>query len=134
MTEEERRTQPPSFEDRLRAARAQRGLDTPRGTGAPPAGAAYGVAARAGVEIVSALAVGAGIGWALDRWLGTGPWLLILFFFIGSAAGLVNLFRLVQGFGHAPGYRRRDAASGPGPDGAESAKGTNRDGTMPPAA
>ena len=65
------------------------------------------LALRLGVEIVSAIIVGVGIGWYLDRWLGTAPFLLVLFFFLGSAAGVLNVFRTVSGIGLAPGYRRQ---------------------------
>ncbi len=47
---------------------------------------AAGVGFRAGVEVVSALIVGVGIGWLLDRWLGTSPWFFLVFFLIGGAA------------------------------------------------
>jgi ATP synthase protein I len=83
-----------SFEERLRQAQARRGtkpgsdgqLGLPRGN--------WGVGFRAGVEIVSALIVGIGIGWFLDRWLGTFPWLFLVFFVLGSAAGVMNVYRL----------------------------------------
>lgn len=51
----------------------------------------YGL--RIGVELVAAVLVGAGMGWMLDRWFGTGPWLLILFFMFGVAAGFRNALR-----------------------------------------
>lgn len=41
-----------------------------------------------GVEFVGAVLVSAFIGWLLDRWLGTKPWLMILFLLLGFAAGL----------------------------------------------
>ena len=56
-------------------------------------GRAMGAAMRVATELVLALIVGAAIGWFLDGWLGTRPWLLIIFFFLGFAAGLKNLFR-----------------------------------------
>ena len=35
------------------------------------------------------------IGWALDRWLGNEkPWLFILFFLLGAAAGILNVVRM----------------------------------------
>ena len=86
------------FEQRLREARVRQGLDQPpkeSGGGGLPSGA-MGLGFRAGVEVVSALAVGVVIGLLLDRWLGTGPWLLILFFAVGSAAGVLNVYRLVN--------------------------------------
>jgi ATP synthase protein I len=66
------------------------------------------MAMRIGVELVAALVVAMGAGWLLDRWLGTRPWLMIVFFFLGSAAGIMNVYRAVNGLGLAPGYRRPD--------------------------
>ncbi|WP_268893640.1 AtpZ/AtpI family protein [Roseomonas harenae] len=57
---------------------------------------------RAGVEVVSALVVGAAIGFGLDRWLGTFPWLFLVFFVVGGAAGVLNIYRL---FNPRPGAR-----------------------------
>mgnify|MGYP002152638149 CR=1 FL=1 len=45
------------------------------------------------------LTVGVGIGWFLDRWLDTTPWLLIVFLFLGIGAGLSNAFRLAKKYG-----------------------------------
>lgn len=84
-----------AFAKRLADARAKRGLDLPeRDKGALPSGT-WGVGLRAGVEVVSALIVGVVIGFALDRWLGTWPWLFLLFFVLGAAAGVVNVYRLI---------------------------------------
>lgn len=46
-----------------------------------------------GVALVAATAIGLGIGYGLDRWLGTSPWLTMLFTLFGIAAGFLNLFR-----------------------------------------
>ena len=70
----------------------------------------FGFAWRVGLELVSALVVGVAIGYLLDRWLGTKPWLLILFFVLGSAAGLLNVFRLTSGLGGTVGYRKTPEA------------------------
>lgn len=77
-----------------------------------------------GLELVSALIVGVGIGYMLDRWLGTKPWLLILFFILGSAAGLLNVFRLTSGLGGTVGYRK----TRPGESTAENGKGKEDEG------
>jgi ATP synthase protein I len=69
-------------------------------------GSAMGLAFRVGVELVAGVAVGAGIGYALDRWLGTGPWLMIVFFFLGAAGGMMNVYRAAMGQGLAVGYRK----------------------------
>lgn len=55
-----------------------------------------GAGLRVGVELVSALVVAIGIGWGLDYWLGTKPWLLALFVPIGGAAGVLNVWRLMR--------------------------------------
>jgi ATP synthase protein I len=86
----------PSFEERLRAARAKQGLD-PKPP-APNAGlptSSMGIGLRVGMELVCALAVSVGIGWSLDWWLGTRPWFLVVFIPLGGAAGLMNVWRLV---------------------------------------
>ena len=74
-----------------------------------------GMAVKIGVEMVSALIVGVGIGWALDLWLGTGPWLMVVFFFLGAAAGVLNVYRSTAGMGAGDGDGSRDDGSS-GPD------------------
>jgi len=46
-----------------------------------------------GVALVAATAIGLAIGYGLDRWLGTSPWLTLTFTLFGIVAGFVNLFR-----------------------------------------
>jgi ATP synthase protein I len=86
-----------SFESRLTAARARQGLD-PKPVDPSKAGSgssALSVGLRVGVEMVSALAVGAALGYALDRWLHTSPLLLSLFVLMGGAAGVANVWRVL---------------------------------------
>jgi ATP synthase protein I len=45
--------------------------------------------------------------------LGTTPWLLLLFFLLGSAAGMMSVFRVVGGHGLAVGYRKGETAGSP---------------------
>jgi len=105
---------PPSsedFDERLRAAQERRPGGVPgKGTGSgadePKRGSGLSLAFRIGVELVAALIVGVGIGLLLDHWLGTKPWFLLLFFVLGSAAGIVNVFRAVGGYGYAAGYSK----------------------------
>lgn len=54
-------------------------------------GMAYGL--KIGSEFVSAILVGSAIGWILDKWLGTTPFGLIVFLFLGFAAGVLNVMR-----------------------------------------
>jgi len=67
---------------------------------------ALGLAFRVGVELVSAVAIGVGIGWFLDSQLGTRPWLMLVFIFLGGAAGILNVYRMASGFGYAVGYQK----------------------------
>lgn len=89
------------FEDRLRHARDRRGMDPKPGPDVGLPTGSLGVGLRAGVEVVSALVMGVAIGWFLDRWLDTWPWFFLLFFVIGSAAGILNVYRLFTPRGNA---------------------------------
>ena len=93
-----------SFEERLRAARAKAGLDRPeqakQGSPSP-----WGLGLRAGLEVASALAGGRGLARGLGWWLSTRPLFMVAGLFLGGAAGVLNVYRLMLG--------RR----GPGPDG-----------------
>ena len=55
--------------------------------------ASLGKAFKISTELVAAVVVGTTIGFLLDNWFGTKPLLTICFFFIGVAAGILNVFR-----------------------------------------
>jgi ATP synthase protein I len=59
---------------------------------------------RVATELLAGLMIGAGIGWTIDQWLETTPWFLIIFFLLGGAAGILNLWRVVTGKGLKIGY------------------------------
>lgn len=117
---------PPSLEDldsRLKQAKGISEGDDNRSKDVSdlPQGA-MGKAFRLGVDMVAGVAIGSGIGYVLDGWLGTKPWMLIVFFFFGSAAGMLNVYRTATGQGMAVGYRRpEDIADG------KDAENGNRD-------
>ena len=46
-----------------------------------------------GVDLVVGIGVGGFLGWTMDRYLGTGPWGLIIFLLLGFAAGMINVIR-----------------------------------------
>ena len=52
-----------------------------------------GSAFKLGTELVAAVAVGTIIGFILDTLFDTKPWLIIIFFFLGAAAGMLNVIR-----------------------------------------
>ena len=53
----------------------------------------FGKAFQLSTELVSAVLVATIIGFILDNWFDTKPWLIIAFFFIGVAAGIINVIR-----------------------------------------
>ena len=55
-----------------------------------------GSAFKLGTELISAVLVGTIIGFILDTWFDTKPWLIIFFFFLGSAAGIINVIRTAK--------------------------------------
>jgi ATP synthase protein I len=59
-------------------------------------GAALGQAFRLGAELVAGVAVGGFIGWALDRWFGTAPLMMVVFLGLGAAAGIMNVVRTAK--------------------------------------
>ncbi len=58
-----------------------------------PRGKSMGMAYRLSYELLIAVLVGAYIGWLLDDWFGTKPLFLIVMFFFGMAAGIINVVR-----------------------------------------
>ena len=52
-----------------------------------------GAAFKLSTEMVAAVVVGTIIGFILDNWFGTKPWLILIFFFVGVVAGILNVVR-----------------------------------------
>ena len=52
-----------------------------------------GSAFKLGTELIAAVAVGTIIGFILDNWFDTKPWLIITFFFVGVVAGILNVIK-----------------------------------------
>lgn len=106
MTDEREKPAPlDAFDARLRKARTE--ADEKAGRTPRPQGttSGLGLALRIGVELVGALIVGGGLGLLLDYWLGTAPWLMLVFFVLGAAAGFMNVYRTAMGLGQSVGYR-----------------------------
>jgi len=49
-----------------------------------------------GIMLAACICIGALIGYYLDRWLGTEPWLMVVFFLLGAVAGFVEVFRVAN--------------------------------------
>lgn len=92
---------------RLKEAKSRQQAEKDRraGKGRRAARSGMGLGFRLAADIVAALVVGVVVGLLLDRWLGTLPLFLVLFFFMGGAAGILNAYRTVSGQGYAVGYR-----------------------------
>ena len=72
-------------------------------------GGPLGLAFRVSIEIVSAVAVGTLIGFLIDDWLGTRPWLMLLFIILGGTAGIFNVYRVASGFRYTVGHQDKHA-------------------------
>lgn len=125
---------PPSLKDlqgRLEAARSrQQGTRGAGGQGGGPvSGSGLGFGLRIAAELLAGLAIGVGLGLVLDNWLNTTPLMMVVFLFIGAAAGMLNVYRVATGRGLAVGYPKAtdgEANSGEGPP-----AGTQRAGNGP---
>ena len=84
-------TIPEDFKTRLKIAKSKikKQLDNDN----EKRGSFMGSAFKLGTELVAAVAVGTIIGFILDTLFDTKPWLMIIFFFLGAAAGILNVIR-----------------------------------------
>ena len=84
-------TTPDDFKIRLKIAKSKIKKDVL--SDSEKRGSFMGTAFKLGTELVAAVGVGTIIGFILDSWFGTKPWLIIIFFFLGAAAGMLNVVR-----------------------------------------
>ena len=76
------------LKDRLKNARKKLKVDKEN-----PQTSNIGQAFKLSTELVAAVLVGTIIGFILDNWFDTKPWLIIIFFFVGVVAGILNVIR-----------------------------------------
>jgi len=57
-----------------------------------------GALSTVGISFVLAVVIGFACGYYLDEWLGTGPWLLLVFTVFGLVAGIMNVYRTAGRF------------------------------------
>ncbi len=87
--------------ERLKRLRTATAPPPSRGPAVGRSATPLSMALRVGVEMVAGVAVGLGFGYVLDHWLGTKPFMFIVFFFLGAGAGALNTYRAIMraGFG-----------------------------------
>ena len=84
-------TTPEDFKTRLKIAKSK--IKKQDLSNNEKRGSFMGSAFKLGTELVAAVGVGTIIGFILDTWFGTKPWLIIIFFFLGAAAGMLNVIK-----------------------------------------
>lgn len=110
MTEHEKDPAFDKLENRIREARSRENLVAGRTSREPNPGLALGM--RLAIEFVAGVVVGVGIGFAIDHFLGTRPWFMVLFLLLGGAAGVMNAYRAGKGMDATVGLgaaKRRQA-------------------------
>ena len=87
---------------------------------------AMALVGRIATEMVAGIAVGGFLGWLLDTWLGTTPLMMIVLFFLGAGAGMMNIWRMASGHGLKIGYfdQQNGTAKGEAEDDGQNSKRT----------
>ena len=79
------------LKDRIETAKSSNTSNTKKNK---ESGAGFGF--KISTEIIAALVVGVGIGLIVDKYLGTKPFGLIIFFIFGALAGFLNVYRVMR--------------------------------------
>lgn len=56
-----------------------------------------------GLMFPASIGVGAAMGYLLDKWLNTAPYLLVIFTLYGAAAGFWNLYKVTKRMSNSNG-------------------------------
>jgi len=80
-----------SFKTRLEIAKNKAYMGNSKENDKPVS--SLGTAFKLSTELVAAVAVGTIIGFILDNWFDTKPWLILIFFFVGVIAGIMNVIK-----------------------------------------
>jgi len=79
------------FKTRLKIAKSK--INSKKSSKNQGSSSGMGVAFKMSTELVAAVVVGTIIGFILDNWFGTKPWLILIFFFVGVIAGIMNVVK-----------------------------------------
>lgn len=92
MTDPDDKRRLDALDDRIKAVK---GVHAPKPR-VPDHHSQAQLAWRMVIELVAGLGIGFGIGYGLDALFGTSPWLMIVFIFLGFAAGVKTMMRSAQ--------------------------------------
>lgn len=106
MTDHEKRPSLEDVEARLAVVRAQQEQKQATSARRRTSGAAQSVGFKIAAELVASILVGAGLGYLIDQWLETKPVFLVVMIFLGFAAALMNVYRILKGLDQAVGLGR----------------------------
>ena len=81
------------FKTRLKIAKAR---NSSKKTDINGNSSSMGSAFKLSTDLVAHVVVGTIIGFILDSWFDTKPWLIIIFFFLGSIAGILNVIKTAK--------------------------------------
>lgn len=81
-----------TLDARLRQAKSEEAVRSGEARGKGDDG--YRLGNRVLAELIGGLVGGAVVGGALDYWLGTSPWLLLVFLFLGIGNAFRNIIRI----------------------------------------
>ena len=84
------------FDARLRRLRDADQARRPAPPSEQPQALNWGSGLQIGIELLAGIIGGLLLGYGLDRWLGTRPLFMIVFFFLGAAAGMMNAWRSLR--------------------------------------
>lgn len=99
---------PEELGKKIREARERQARDNPKKESPAASGKenpGVGQAMRAATDLVAALLVGGFLGYWIDQWLGTKPWAMLILFFLGFAAGFLNIYRAQMGQSYQVGFK-----------------------------
>lgn len=94
---------------RLRTIRSEKTAQERRDRAGPRGEEGLALGLRIVVELVASVAVGFGLGYLLDQWLGTTPWLILVFLIFGFVAGVLNVQRAAKQYDQRRKARRAAA-------------------------
>lgn len=104
------------LQHRIRAAQKRHAIQTDGKPGKGSVGTGLGAGLRIAADLVAGIAVGTGLGYATDYWLGTLPFGMLIGFFLGCGAGFMNVIRTAKRMDEEARERKRaaleDAAHG----------------------